>query len=175
MRLYKTIRNINKQYTKDKGKANIANYAFGTWFKILFFLMLFTIGLGVGYHYIVQSQAQGITKSFVINVEQYGVITTDMQKYYKSRYDKLKGYTGDYIIKYYKSHFNGNNFEDTVLGVSENGTSIGEVSVAKGDTIRIVFYSKKDDGLGRLLKFYKKDKDGEVKARVAVSSEGVVI
>lgn len=70
---------------------------------------------------------------------------------YKS-FNKLKGYTGDYTIEYYK--YNYKSYGSKVyIGTSKNGSKVPKTSIDRGDIIHVVFKSSKTplDELSKIL------------------------
>lgn len=127
---------------------------------------MFSMGL---YHFSAEAVLNSKAQQFTNIVSESGKLDVATQNYFKSELNKSKKLYGDYEIKYIK-YDSKRNFSRSIIGTSDNGSTVGDHTLARNDSFKIVIKSKKKSAFSGLLSMFGDTFDiryiGHAEARV---------
>lgn len=162
------IKTLKEPFNNRKGLGAFDMvYHFTMIILVVYFLIYTTLSLSYDF---VRSQYNRVAQAELDAISENRALTNDIQTHYAKDLDALKWFTGDYEVRYRTLDFTDGGFNNTKLGVSSNGTSIGEFEFQQGQIVRIEIVSSYDTQLAKFASMLGTVEDMRV---VGVSEGGV--
>lgn len=162
------IKTLKEPFRKKEG---LGAFDFVYHFTLIVLVVYFLIYTSLSLSYdAVKSQYNRVAQAELDAISENRTLTDAMQEHYKKDLDALKWFTGDYEIRYKVLDFSGGGFTKTKLGVSSNGSSIGNFEFTQGQIVRIEIVSSYDTQIAKFARMLGPTDDMRV---VGVSEGGV--